>query len=136
MGATLTCSTSSGPISFHSPWGQWNATINNVSGDSTLIQFRCYLDGQRMLVLVDSGPARSSVALGGVLPSAGHGNHTIEIRIVNQTSSPSTYTVSGVTVKLWVATGWDTGYADGSVTLPPVTQTVSTGQSIFLIHTI
>ena len=134
--ATLSCSSPSGPIAIHSPWGQFNAKIENVNGAPTLIQFQCFLDGQRLTVLADSGVARSAVEFGGVLTNAKHGAHTLEIRIVNQVSSPTAYTVSGLTIKLWVATGWDTGYSDGSVTLPSVTQTLSTGQSFVFPYSI
>lgn len=106
-----------------------DGVIENVSGAATLIAVQSLIDGSPATFAPLTGAPRSSDRVTGALlsPSVVKGSHTLEIRVLDQVSSPNVYRVHDVRVEIRNIGGTVTF---GRAVLPEATQSLSTGQSI------
>jgi hypothetical protein len=102
--------------------------LSNVNGDATIVRTRVILDGA---VIADwsQSPPKSEVMLIGGKSGVSLGAHTLRIEVAGQTSSPNTYRLPDVVVRLSRVTGFNSGYERASATLPGRTQSLATGEA-------
>ena len=101
------------------------ATFENGSGAATIGDLRVTWDGQ---ILQESAAATpvEQVMVSGVRLGRETGSHRLSFRIVDQTSSPNTYRVTGLTI-----TSYDTaGGVAGRLALDPRTAALETDAAI------
>ena len=101
------------------------ATFENGNGAATIGDVRVTWDSQ---ILQESAVATpvEQVMVSGVRLGREKGSHRLAFRIVNQTSSPNTYRVTGLTITSYDAAG---GVA-GMLALDPRTAILETDESI------
>jgi hypothetical protein len=126
----LSCSKSSTPTT---PAGESqmvvSVVVTNTAGAATLEDVQVLIDGA-VLVENSSTTALSTYTLNGAenLPS---GNHTLGVRLVNQTTTPNTYVVTP-TIQIFNSGGT----LVNTISPTPVTSSLATGGSDTFTFTI
>ena len=101
------------------------ATFENGNGVATISDVRVSWDGQALQESAPSTPVEQ-VTVSGTRIGREKGSHRLSFRIVNQTSSPNTYRVMGLTITSYDAAG---GVA-GRLALDPKTAALETNEDI------
>jgi hypothetical protein len=101
------------------------ARFENGNGLATIGNLRVVWDGETLQELTPSTPV-DQVTVSGSRFGRERGSHRLSFRIVNQTSSPNTYRVTGLTI-----TSYDeAGTVAGRLTLEPRTESLDTNDAI------
>jgi hypothetical protein len=102
-------------------------TLANAEGTATIQRVRLSLDGQEVPT-ISLGQATSQIAITGGRPGE-RGHHTLAIAVVEQTISPTNYSLSGVRVSL-VDAGLLGGPTLATTTLPDRSERLASGGQI------
>ena len=104
----------------------FRVTLANTAAKGTINQAQLLLDGATISINVPSPPAAPLAPLNVTGSGASSGSHTMQVVIVDQTSSPNSYTVTTPTILVADANG----NALKTIQLSTQTATLATGGSI------
>jgi len=103
----------------------FRVAVNNTAGQATINQAQLLFDGVTISIAVPS-PAAATASLNVSGSGAGSGSHTMQVAIVDQTSSPNSYTVTMPSIIVADANGT----VLKTIQLNTQTATLATGGSI------